>query len=108
CGNRAGLLAEGRLTNGDDGREWEESAEAPHNRNIYAKQPAGFIPGRPFDTLSYALVLLARTLNSSASPAIVTWISSSSPRENSPTRILSESGSSTNRWIARLSGRAPY
>ena len=36
-----------------------------------------------------------------------TSTSTSSPRANSPTRIFSDSGSSTYFWIARFSGRAP-
>src|SRR5207244_5478831 len=47
----------------------------------------------------------ARNANRSLSGATSTSISS--PRANSPTRIFSDSGSSTYFWIARFSGRAP-
>src|SRR5437667_1244510 len=45
--------------------------------------------------------------NASRSLSGATSTSISSPRANSPTRIFSESGSSTYFWIARFSGRAP-
>src|SRR5207245_11624638 len=45
--------------------------------------------------------------NPSRSLSGATSTSISSPRANSPTRIFSESGSSTYFWIARFSGRAP-
>ena len=54
-----------------------------------------------------ALGELAGTLNSSFVPSLDTSISISSPRLNSAVRILSERGSSIQRWMARLRGRAP-
>src|SRR4029077_12277996 len=47
----------------------------------------------------------ARNARRSLSGATSTSISS--PRANSPTRIFSDSGSSTYFWMARFSGRAP-
>ncbi len=50
----------------------------------------------------YALVVPVNTRNSSLVPSGATSTSSSSPRENSPSRIFSDSGSSMYRWIARF------
>ena len=57
--------------------------------------------------LHYAFLVPAIALKTSFSPSSATSIWISSPAPNSPNRILSDNGSSTYRWIARFSGRAP-
>ncbi len=52
--------------------------------------------------------VLVRARNASDFPSGARSTSTSSPRATSPSRIFSLSGSSTNFWMARLRGRAPY
>ena len=56
----------------------------------------------------HAFDALDSTRKSSFVPSGDASTSISSPFENSPRRIFSESGSSMYFWIDRLSGRAPY
>src|SRR5207249_10743868 len=84
-GRRAGLaLRPGRARGQHDGTQNDEE-----------RKPAG----HAFEPES------ARNPRRSLSGATST--STSSPRANSPTRIFSESGSSTYFWMARFNGRAP-
>ena len=53
------------------------------------------------------MVVALGTRKASLAPSGATSTSISSPFENSPSRIFSDSGSSMKRWIARFSGRAP-
>ena len=85
---------------GDGG---EEGTETLHQHGVRSGAPA---PGRGRRRRRQAWVPV-RARKTSRSPSGATSTSISSPRPNSPIRIFSLSGSSTNFWIARLSGRAP-